>query len=161
MSNVGCCCFCFVFSSLCLSDQMFHICFFTYFFHWKIRIFVLLFPVSWDIFIVTIIFTMFICDDTKKPPLRLWHSSTQNQFNTTHKHKSTMNNFLSILKQNQQPPEEIIDEQKLCYIASLISIWDFFAISQANYLVSDKNAKSKMLGEYYIAFFLVNNLDLL
>ena len=83
----------------------------------------------------------------------IWHSSMQNQFNTTHKHKSTMNNFLSILKQNQQPPEEIIDEQKLCYIASQISIWDFFAISQANYLVSDKNAKSKMLGEYYIAFF--------
>ena len=73
-----------------------------------------------------------------------------------------MNNFLSILEQNQQPPEEIIDKQKLCYIVSQISIWDFFVIPQANYLALDKNAKSKMLGEYYIAFFfLVNNLDLL
>ena len=60
-----------------------------------------------------------------------------------------MNNFLSILEQNQQPPEKIIDEQKLRYIASQIIIWDYFTIPQADYLALDKNEKSRMLGEYY------------
>ena len=60
-----------------------------------------------------------------------------------------MNNFLSILEQNQQPPEKIIDEQKLRYIASQITIWDYFTIPQADYLALDKNEKSRMLGEYY------------
>ena len=70
----------------------------------------------------------------KKPPLGLWHSSTQNQFNET--------------------PEEIIDEQKLWYIASQINIWDYFAIPQANYLALDKNEKSRMLGEIKIILVL-------
>ena len=58
----------FLFLSLCLSDQMFHIWFFTYFSYWKIRIFVILFFVSLDIFIVTINFTMFICGAIKSHP---------------------------------------------------------------------------------------------
>ena len=33
-----------------------------------------------------------------------------------------MERFLSILEQNQQPPEEIIEEEKLCYIASQLFI---------------------------------------
>ena len=65
-----------------------------------------------------------------------------------------MNNFLSILEQNQQPPEKIIDEQKLCYIASQITIWDYFNIPKADYLTLDKNEKSRMLGEYYNTFVL-------
>ena len=60
-----------------------------------------------------------------------------------------MNNFLSILEQNQQPPEKIIDEQKLRYIASQITISDYFTIPQTDYLALDKNEKSRMLGEYY------------
>ena len=40
-------------------------------------------------------------------------------------------------------------EQKLCYIASQVSIWDYFGISQANYLALDKNEKSRMFSEYY------------
>ena len=60
-----------------------------------------------------------------------------------------MNNFLSILAQNQQPPEKIIDAQKLRYIASQITIWDYFTVPQADYLGLDKNEKSRILGEYY------------
>ena len=46
-------------------------------------------------------------------------------------------------------PEEIIDETKLRYIASQISICNFFGISQANYLTLSKDEKSRMFNEYY------------
>ena len=41
-----------------------------------------------------------------------------------------MDRFLSILKEKQPAPEEIVDEEKLRFIASKISIWDFFGIPQ-------------------------------
>ena len=103
-----------------------------------------------DIFIVTINFTMFICGTIKKPPLHLQHSSTQNQLNTTHKKNPIMEQYLNILEETQPVPEEpIIGEQKLCYIASKISIWHFFSIPQANYLALDKNEKARMFSDYY------------
>ena len=71
---------------------------------------------------------MFICGGYKKPPLHLLHSSTQNPLNTTHKHKPIMERFLSILEQKQQPSEETIDKQKLRYIASQVSIWDYYGV---------------------------------
>ena len=43
-----------------------------------------------------------------------------------------MEHCLYILEQ-PVPEEPIIDEQKLRYIFSQISIWDYFGIPQANY----------------------------
>ena len=60
-----------------------------------------------------------------------------------------MNRLLSILEEKQQPLEECIDADKLCFIASKISFWNFFRIPQAQYLVLDKTEKSRMLNEYY------------
>ena len=36
--------------------------------------------------------------------------------------------YLDILEKKQLKPEEIIDEKKLRYIASQITIWDFYGI---------------------------------
>ena len=41
-----------------------------------------------------------------------------------------MDRFLSILEEKQPVPEEIIDEEKLRFIVSKISIWNFFGIRQ-------------------------------
>ena len=60
-----------------------------------------------------------------------------------------MERFLSIFKQKQELPVKTIDEQKLCYIASQVSISNYFGIPQANYLALDKNEKSRMFSEYY------------
>ena len=60
-----------------------------------------------------------------------------------------MDRFLNILEENQPTPEEIIDEAKLKYIASQISLWDFFGIPQANYLSLSKDEKLRMFREYY------------
>ena len=60
-----------------------------------------------------------------------------------------MEHFLSILEQKQQPPEETIDDQKLCYIASQVSIWDYYGVPQANYLALEKNKKIKNLEWLY------------
>ena len=100
---------CLFFSSLCLSDQMFHIWFFTCFCYWKIRIFVLLFSVSLDIFIVTIIFTMFVCGDIKSYPCISKSPTFVNAKSTEH---NIMERFLSIFKQKQELPVKTIDEQK-------------------------------------------------
>ena len=58
-----------------------------------------------------------------------------------------MDCFLNILEEKQL--EEIIDETKLRYTASQISIWDFFAIPQADYLAFSKDKKSRMFSKYY------------
>ena len=49
----------------------------------------------------------------------------------------------------KKPQEEIINEQKLRYLASKVAICDHFGIPQAHYLALDTNKKSKMLSEYY------------
>ena len=56
---------------------------------------------------------------------------------------------MSILEEKQQLQEECIDADKLRFISSKISIWDFFCIPQADYLVLDKTEKSRMANEYY------------
>ena len=58
-----------------------------------------------------------------------------------------METLLSIFE--KKPQEEVIDEQKLRYLASKVAIWDHFGIPQAHYLALDKTEKSKMLSEYY------------
>ena len=58
-----------------------------------------------------------------------------------------MDRFLNILEEKQ--PEEIIDETKLRYIASQISIWDFFLIPQVDYLAFSKDKKIRMFSEDY------------
>ena len=84
----------------------------------------------------------------KKPPLHLWHSLMQNLLKTTPKHQPIMEHFLSILEQKQQPPEETIDDQKPCYIASQVSIWDYNGIPQANYFTLEKNEKSRIFSDF-------------
>ena len=63
----------------------------------------------------------------KKPPSTLRKPYFNNQFYKTHKRKSTMDRFLSILEEKQPVPEEIVDEEKLRFIASKISIGIFLA----------------------------------
>lgn len=58
-----------------------------------------------------------------------------------------MDKFLSILEQGQ---EIEIDESKLGYIASQISIWDYFGLTNSQYLRLSPEEKLKMLKEYYV-----------
>ena len=51
-----------------------------------------------------------------------------------------MDKLLSILEEKLQP-EECIDAEKLCYISSKISIWDYFYIPRGHYLTLDKAEK--------------------
>ena len=74
-----------LFSSLCLSNHVANIWFFTYFFYCKKRIFFLLFPVTLDVSFVTIHYVWFFWDYKKTPPPVVWHSLTQNQFHLIHK----------------------------------------------------------------------------
>ena len=60
-----------------------------------------------------------------------------------------MDRFLSILEEKQPVPEEIVDEEKLRFIASKISIWEFFGVPQTNYLALSKDEKSRMFKDYY------------
>ena len=59
-----------------------------------------------------------------------------------------MDKFLSILEENQQQ-DQCIDAEKLKYIASQITIWDYFSIPRAQYLALNDAEKSRMLNEYY------------
>ena len=103
--------------------------------------FLLLIPVSMFHFYCHYYFHYVHLWDYKGPLLGSGQSSTNNQIYTTHKHKSTMDRFLNILEENQPKPEESIDETKVKYIASQISIWDFFGIPRANYLTFSKYEK--------------------
>ena len=61
-----------------------------------------------------------------------------------------MDRLLSIFEPNQQVVEESrYDADKVWFIRSKIRIWDFFKISQADYLVLAINEKSRMLNQYY------------
>ena len=60
-----------------------------------------------------------------------------------------MDRFLNILEEKQPMPEEIVDKEKLRFIASKISIRDFFGIPQTNYLTLSKDEKSRMFNDYY------------
>ena len=89
---------------------------------------------------------MFVCGDIKSYPCISKSPTFVNAKSTEH---NIVECFLSIFEQKQELPEKTIDEQKLCYIASQLSISDYFGISQANYLALDKNEKSRMFSEYY------------
>ena len=56
---------------------------------------------------------------------------------------------MNILEEKQPKFEEIINEQKLKYIASQNSICDFLEISHSDYLAFSKDEKSRMFKEYY------------
>lgn len=60
-----------------------------------------------------------------------------------------MERFLSIIEELRPKPEEIIDEKKLKFIASKITIWDFYRIPHVTFLAFSKEEKWKMLSEYY------------
>ena len=55
-----------------------------------------------------------------------------------------MDRFLSILEEKQPVPEKIVDEEKLRFIASKISIWNFFGLPQLNYLALSKDKKLRV-----------------
>ena len=46
-------------------------------------------------------------------------------------------------------PEEIVDEERLRFIASKISIWDFFGPPQTNDVALSKDEKSRMFKEHH------------
>ena len=60
-----------------------------------------------------------------------------------------MDRLLDILEEKISKPEEIFNEEKLRYIASQIYIWDFFWVSQSNYIALYSAEKSRMFNEYY------------
>ena len=45
-----------------------------------------------------------------------------------------MNRYLNMLEENHPEPDEVINEEKLRYIISQISIWDFWGFPKAKYL---------------------------
>ena len=107
-----------------------------------------LFGFSNCISIVTIIFTVcFIFLPCKKPLSDFCRPSTkqssQQSVSTTTEH------LLNRPEQPQPKQGETINEEKLRFIASKMSIWDFFGISQSTNLVYSKEEKSKMFSEYY------------
>ena len=60
-----------------------------------------------------------------------------------------MERYLNILEVPRQQQEETFDEEKIKFINSKISIWDFFGIPQATYLSYANEEKSRMFKEYY------------
>ena len=60
-----------------------------------------------------------------------------------------MDRLLDILEEKIWKPAEIFDEERLRYIASQIYIWDFFRVSQSNYIVLYSAEKLRMFNEYY------------
>ena len=60
-----------------------------------------------------------------------------------------MDKLFSILQENQQHVDQCINAEKLKYIASKISIWDYFSVPRLQYLALDNAEKSRMLNEYY------------
>ena len=66
-----------------------------------------------------------------------------------HSASTTMDCFLNMFEQPQPKQEENIDEEKLRYIASKITILFFFGIPESTYLAYSKEEKSSMFREYY------------
>ena len=60
-----------------------------------------------------------------------------------------MDRYLNILEEPQPKVEEKIDEEKLRFLASKITIWDFFRIQQSTYLGYSSQEKSRMFSDYY------------
>ena len=60
-----------------------------------------------------------------------------------------MDRFLNILEQPQPKPKEEFDEEKVKFISSKVTIWNFYGIPQATYLAYSNEEKVRMFGEYY------------
>ena len=60
-----------------------------------------------------------------------------------------MERYLNILEVSRQQQEETFDEEKIRFVNSKISIWNFFGVSQATYLGYTNEEKSRMFKEYY------------
>ena len=60
-----------------------------------------------------------------------------------------MEKYLNILEAPRQQQEETVDEEKVRFINSKISTWDYFGVPQATYLGYTNEEKSRMLIEYY------------
>ena len=60
-----------------------------------------------------------------------------------------MERYLNILEAPRQQQEETFDEEKIRFINSKISIWDFFDAPQTTYLSYTNEEKSRMFKEYY------------
>ena len=59
-----------------------------------------------------------------------------------------MKKFLSIVEAPRQP-EETFDEEKVEFISSQITIWDFFGVPQSSYLALSIEEKSAIFNQYY------------
>ena len=58
-----------------------------------------------------------------------------------------MDRFVNILEVPRPNQEENFNEEKIRFINSKISVWDFFGIPQATYLAYSKEEKSRMFRE--------------
>ena len=61
-----------------------------------------------------------------------------------------MDKFLSMLEAPRSQQEDNFDAEKVRFMNSKISIWDFYGIPQATYLGYSVEEKSKMFKEYYL-----------
>ena len=59
-----------------------------------------------------------------------------------------MEKYLNIVEQPHQQ-EKILDKEKLKFICSQISIWDFFGVPKDSYLALLTEEKSAMFKQYY------------
>ena len=60
-----------------------------------------------------------------------------------------MDRFLNILEQPQPKPKEEFDKEKVKFISSKVTIWNFYGIPQATYLDYSNEEKVTTFGEYY------------
>ena len=58
-----------------------------------------------------------------------------------------MERFLSLLE--KPPPEVAIDEEKLNFFISKVTIWDYFLLSEQIYKSSSVEEKTSLLNKYY------------
>lgn len=58
-----------------------------------------------------------------------------------------MERFLSLLEKPQ--PEVAIDEEKLNFFISKVTIWDYFSLSEQIYKSSSVEKKTSLLNKYY------------
>lgn len=57
-----------------------------------------------------------------------------------------MDQFLRLV---ENPRPQVIDEERLKFFISKISIWDHFSIQQSSYLAMDVDEKTTLLKKYY------------
>ena len=62
-----------------------------------------------------------------------------------------MERFLSLLE--KPPPEVAIDEEKLNFFISKVTIWDYFSLSEQIYKPSSVEEKTSLLNKYYREFY--------